>query len=307
MSTQSPSITFLILSLCFVVLSCPAALSQDENSEKPHMRLSRPGTSGPLPPAGQPFTLGVEEGNLGFPELDVGLKNREAQLPVITVAMLANYNLELIVDHSMSMRTMDCPGPLSRWNWCGLQAHDLASQLTPFLPTGLTITPFARQYDVYPHASAQNIAELFDTIGFQLGTRLAEPLSDRLNNYFAQRKKGSKPMLIAVITDGVPVPKYEPQMVVDTLVAATKRMRNPHEVTVVFFQIGGGDRKGKLFLHDLETNLVNYGARYGIVQVISFDRLQQIGLARALVETVQDFAREHTQEPLSNPPSRRDK
>jgi hypothetical protein len=81
-------------------------------------------------------------------------------------------------------------------------------------------------------------------------------------------------------------------MVVDTLINASRQVKDPHEVTVVFFQIGGGDRKGKAFLHDLDTNLVNYGARYDIVQVIPFDHLEQVGLAQALVESIKGFASE---------------
>jgi hypothetical protein len=271
------------------------------------MRLSRPGTSAPLPADNQPFSLGVEEKHLGIPEVDVGLNKREGDLPVISVSLLANYNLELIVDESMSMRTRDCPGFKSRWNWCGAQAHDLANQLAPFVPKGLTITNFARGYDVHPSCSAQNIADLFDNPDFGRGTRLAEPLADRLNNYFAGRRPGSKPMLIAIITDGVPVPQIEPQMVVDTLIRASKLVVDPHEVTVVFFQIGGADLQGKFFLHDLDTNLVNYGARYDIVHVVSFDHLEKVGLAQALVESIQDFARVHrpgAEEPVPAPKKR---
>jgi len=91
----------------------------------------------------------------------------------------------------------------------------------------------------------------------------------------------------------VPVPQYEPPMVIETLMQATKKINDPHEVTVVFFQIGGGDRKGRYFLQQLDNNLVNFGARYDIVQTVPFERLEQIGLAAALVETIKDFASEN--------------
>jgi hypothetical protein len=292
MAPTTYPITFVIAALALIGLGCPDVLAQADNSAPLPMRLSRPGMSVALPGGSQPFSLGVEEKHLGTPEMGVPLNSRESDLPVLSVQLLANYNLELIVDESMSMQTMDCPGFMSRWNWCGAQAHDLANQLTPFVPKGLTITEFAREYGVHPNASAQNIADLFDNPEFQRGTRLAEPLSDRLNNYFARRKRGTKPMLIAIITDGVPVPKVEPQMVIDTLIDASKHMQDPHEVTVVFFQIGGNDYKGKRYLQDLDDNLVNYGARYDIVRIVSFDHLQQVGLARALLDSIQDFARE---------------
>lgn len=121
------------------------------------------------------------------------------------------------------------------------------------------------------------------------GTHLAEPLDHRLKAYFARRKPGSKPMLLAVITDGVPAPQYEPQMVVDTLVAATKQLREPNEVTVVFFQIGASEYRGARFLSELDNGLVGYGAKYDIVRSFSFDQLQRLGLAKALVHSIQDF------------------
>jgi hypothetical protein len=312
----------------FTLAACPLALAQGDPGQRPVTRLARPGEVAPAPSGNQPFTLGAAQNRLATPDLDtalqnrgiptldqgmqnrgtpalglgiqkndfpsigVGMHNKEMDIPAISVQMLAKYNLELIVDQSMSMLTMDCPGFRSRWEWCGGQAQDLAGQLAPFVPNGFTITAFAKHYYVHPNSSAQNVADLFSNPAFGRGTRLAEPLADRLDNYFANRGPNSKPLLIAVITDGVPVPEYEPGAVVETLINASKRVKDPHEVTVVFFQIGGGDRKGKAFLHDLDTNLVNYGARYDIVHVIPFDHLEQVGLAQALVESIKDFAGE---------------
>ncbi|MBS1990793.1 MAG: hypothetical protein JSS86_16170 [Cyanobacteria bacterium SZAS LIN-2] len=300
-------------------LECPAAQAQ---------RLARPGTSAVLPSGQRVFNLGVEAQGQGavtapaasnsdpfagqsgagmfdrgrggaaarFPELNVGLGNREKDLPVLgvkpfSIQLLAKYDLELIVDQSMSMLRRDCPGFSSRWDWCGDQAQELANQLAPYVPSGLTITAFARRFDVHQQASAQNIADLFQNPDFGRGTRLAEPLSDRLESYFARRRPGSKPVLIGVITDGVPTPEIETQMVIDTIIQASRRVKDPREVTIVFFQIGGGDAKGRFFLDHLDRSLLADGARYDIVQTVSFDRLEQVGLARALVDSVQDFAR----------------
>jgi len=293
------------------------------------MRLARPGSSAVMPSGQHVFNLGVEEQHQGggevlrgaaedapfnglrgvgesesmkskFPEVNVDLQNRERDLPIMpvkpfSVQLLSKFDVELIVDHSMSMHKEDCPGDTSRWQWCGMQAHDLAEKLQPFVPSGLTLTSFAHDYEVHKHASASNINDLFESAGFSIGTRLAEPLSDRLENYFAERRPGSKPVLIAVITDGVPTPKkVEPQMVVDTIINAAGRVRDPHEVTIVFFQIGSEDRKGREFLDYLDNALVSNGARYDIVRTVSFDRLEQVGLAQALVDSVKEFARQTT-------------
>lgn len=206
------------------------------------------------------------------------------------VQLLSDYDIELIVDSSSSMNEDDCPGGLSRWNWCGMQATDLARQISPFARRGLTITTFAAKYYVFENSSPSGIAELFSNKFFRIGTRLAEPLDNRLNSFFSRRGPGSKPLLIAVITDGLPHPKEEPQMVINTLIQATHQMKSPNEVTIVFFQIGADDLKGRAFLSYLDTSLVSQGARFDMVRTIPFNHLMQVGLAQSLVESIQEFA-----------------
>jgi hypothetical protein len=211
------------------------------------------------------------------------------QLNAKKAQVLAHYSLELIVDQSLSMHTKDCPNGLSRWDWCGVQAADIATALAPYVPGGITITPFNGSYYIYEHLTTPQIIDLFRNPRFAWGTRLAEPLQARLDTYLSNYKPGTKPLLITVITDGCPVPEPEPEQTKQVLVDVTKRMVDPHQITVVFLQIGGHDSFGTHYLEDLDANLVNYGARYGIVQTKTFDQLQVIGLGEALVDTIQDF------------------
>jgi hypothetical protein len=226
----------------------------------------------------------------GRPIVDV---NPPGRFPIIDVnsplRILANYQLELIVDQSLSMGKNDCPGGLSRWDWCGVQAADLSRAISSFVPEGLTITPFNEGFRVHKNVSPQDIVTLFQTGRRHWGTELAEPLADRLNSFFKNRSKNPKPLLIAVITDGIPVPPPEPEMVIQELVKASKRMSNPFEVTVVFFQIGGNDRFGHKYLQYLDQNLFRDGARFHLVHTFPFEQLQQIGLANALVQTMQTY------------------
>ncbi len=251
----------------------------------------------------KPFTLNAEQkviqDNHLVPEAATADKtpklsdlstNRFALQADQNIRMLADYNLELIVDRSMSMHKPDCPNGLSRWQWCGSQATRLAQALTPYVPNGLTIIPFATEYDVFEHANPQSIEYLFNRMNLQSGTRLFEPLTERLDNYFSHRKPTTKPLLVVVITDGVPVPKFEPELVKRELVEASKKMTSPGEVTVIFCQIGSEDRFGQRYLTELDDNLTNYGARYHFVHTISFDDLQQMGLGPALVASMKIYA-----------------
>ncbi len=124
--------------------------------------------------------------------------------------LLSRYNVELLVDRSQSMNKRDCPGGLSRWQWCGEQAAGLAKTISPLVPQGLTIVPFATEYDVFDHATADNIAELFNTMRLQFGTRLYEPMAEQFDTYFANHTPGKKPLLVVVITDGCHGYKVEP-------------------------------------------------------------------------------------------------
>jgi hypothetical protein len=212
------------------------------------------------------------------------------------VRLLSKYNVELFVDRSQSMNKKDCPGGLSRWQWCGEQASGLANAISPLVPQGLTIVPFATEYDVFDHASAANIETLFSTLPLQFGTRLYEPMAEQFDTYFANHTPSKKPLLVVVITDGVPVPKIEPVLVRQELVAASNRSK-PHEVTVVFCQIGCQDAEGQAYLQDLDQNLGQYGARYDIVHTINFQDLQQYGLGPALAASLQKYAPPPAPEP----------
>jgi hypothetical protein len=249
----------------------------------------------------KPFTLNAQQQGgrlLG----ETGLKTDRLPRPLSTDAnrfnlqanqnsrLLSQYNVELLVDRSMSMHKPDCPGGMSRWGWCGQQAADLARSLDPLVPAGLTIVPFATQYFVFEHASARHISTLFNNVGLQFGTRLYEPLTERLDNYFAHCTPNTKPLLLVVITDGVPVPKFEPGLVKNELIEASRRMNSPTQVTVIFCQIGGDDRFGQRYLTELDQGLVSQGARYHYVHTIQFDDLQAMGLGTALASTIRQYA-----------------
>ncbi len=171
-----------------------------------------------------------------------------------------------------------------------MQATDIAKALEPYLSSGLTLIPFNNGFDVYEHASAKNIVDVFNDHSFILGTRLYEPLSQRLDHFFDHYKPTDKPLLIVVITDGEPWPNPQPDQVRDELVQASQRITKAGQVTVVFLQIGGNDRAGRDYLVDLGQNLTAKGARYQYVHTTTFEELEATGLAHAIISTVEQYA-----------------
>jgi hypothetical protein len=232
------------------------------------------------------FSLNARGGTL-TPRIDTSASPLKGS---VFAKALADFDIELIVDESMSMRRRDCPGQASRWEWCGMQLQNLSNQLEQYTPNGFTLTTFGGAFETYPRARSTELRQLFAFPQFTLGTRLAAPLSARLANYFRWRKPNSKPLLIVVITDGVPAPREEPVRVADTLIDATHKMSSPNEVTIVFFQIGSANRYGRFFLDQMDNALTSNGARYDIVRTVSFEQLQQQGLTQSLISTVRNFA-----------------
>jgi hypothetical protein len=259
-------------------------LSLQATGAEPNLSLRIPRPDNTVPEQ-TPFTLNANK-LAAFVE-----SNREPMLAATvseTSRFLARYDVELIVDASMSMKKPDCPGFMSRWDWCGAQSVALARQLAPFARQGITMTSFNNSFDVYEHQSPEQITNLFARTNLAFQTRLAEPLADRLNDYLVHRQD-SRPRLIAVITDGVPHPREEVQMVIDVLVHASQMLKDPREVTVVFFQIGSRDLPGQQFLFEIDNNLIARGARFDIVQTVSFEHLKQVGLAQGLADAIKNF------------------
>jgi hypothetical protein len=81
----------------------------------------------------------------------------------------------------------------------------------------------------------------------------------------------------------------QPVLVADTLVNASKRIQDPRDVTVVFFQIGGQNRFGRAFLATMDYGLMRMGAHHDFVRTVEFDELQRFGLAQSLVDSVKQF------------------
>lgn len=201
---------------------------------------------------------------------------------------ISRFDLELVIDRSGSMHRTDCPGGMARWAWCGTQANALGIALEPYIARGINVSLFAGDFVVFTNCRSDAIRDIFERQQLQKLTRLSQPLAYFLNTYLNGRTPGSKPLLIAVITDGAPFPVEEGPLAIQTIVDATRRMSNPREITIVIFQVGN-DSAGSAFLMPLRDAVMKKGAAFDIVRCVPFQRLQQVGLAGALAEAIQNY------------------
>lgn len=202
---------------------------------------------------------------------------------------LAEFDLEIVVDESKSMLRKDCPGGISRWEWCGEELSELSKQLAPYVQNGFTLITFASDYEVLENATPEDVIQRFDKRPAATTTRMSMPLNNRFKRL--AKKSNSKPVLMVLITDGVPSPKTEADLVIDSLIAASKQVNNKRDLTVAIFEIGQENQEGKQFIKEIDDDLVKRGARYDIVRSLPFVELERVGLVNALVTVMRDFAK----------------
>lgn len=194
------------------------------------------------------------------------------------LAALSGHDLVLIIDKSGSMQMQDCPGRTSRWQWCADETAELSRAAAGVLKQPLTVSLFSDDFTIFDRVNIDSLARIFRDNRPGGGTNTAYALDDQLERYFRRARNGAtRPVMIAVITDGVP---NDPAGLADVIMAATHRMRAAADITITFLQVG---HEGDGILSGLDQNLVNSGARCDIVNWKNFQQVTGEGIKTALV------------------------
>jgi hypothetical protein len=199
--------------------------------------------------------------------------------------LLSNYEIAIVIDKSGSMNETDCPGGVSRWQWCRDQLLSFTAQISPVFKSGITVALFSSNSQIFKNVGFSVVPDIFSKNVPNGGTYMAKPLSQILDDYFERReqnKGATKKLLIEVISDGEPSDKGE---LIAVISRATAKMVRPDEVRINFLQIGN-ERNGTEALAKLDLRMVgDEGAQFDIVSVESFNTVVAEGLPRALLDT----------------------
>jgi len=207
------------------------------------------------------------------------------QLTRQELAVLGSYDIAIVIDKSGSMGTTDCPGGMTRWDWCREQMLGFARQTSSVFRQGIDILLFSSDFQAFPNTNFNAIKSVFANNRPSGGTQMSEPLEAVFNEHFRKRDQlgNTKKLIVEVISDGEPSDKGQ---VAAAIARATQRMQRPDEITVSFLQIGN-ERDGASALTYFDNNLMRDGAMQDIVDVEPFYIVADQGLSQAILNAAQ--------------------
>lgn len=198
------------------------------------------------------------------------------------LAVLSKYDVVIVLDKSGSMDEHDCPGGMSRWDWCRDQMMSLTAQIGSVFKSGITVALYSSDYDIYRNVDLGYVTRIFGENSPSGGTYTGKVMEAVFDDYFARRASNpnTRKLLVQVVTDGDPSDKGA---LIAAISRASQMISSPGEITVNFLQIGH-EEAGARTLAKLDSNMASEGAKFDIVRVEPFAVVEHEGLPRALAD-----------------------
>ena len=195
--------------------------------------------------------------------------------------LLLSSDIMIVLDHSGSMHTADCPAGNGmaepRLAWCVDELMHLANELGYGLPHGYNLIVFDSQPDVHHIKGPAELKQVLAGLQGGGGTNLAAALDECFRLHTAHPQQ---PLLIAVVTDA----EIDVHSCERSITDATRRFPLPNGVFITLLQIG---HQAELHTQDQLSYLNNLhrngAAAYDAVEGIPFTKVRSDGFGRDIL------------------------
>lgn len=193
----------------------------------------------------------------------------------------------LIIDKSGSMSIIEPKFQKSRWELVQESTLALARKCDQLDANGITVYTFSGKFRRYDNVNASKVEQIFQENEPVGGTNLTAVLQDALNNFLQRKKSNQAPTgeTILVITDGEP---NDRRSVFEIIIQASKCLDADEELAISFMQIGN-DPSATKFLQALDDQLMEVGAKFDIVDTVTFDEMEDLTLTEVLLNAIEDW------------------
>jgi tetratricopeptide (TPR) repeat protein len=241
-------------------------------------------------------------------ELEAELRNGPPHsafvLAAADLATFKNSDVYIILDHSGSMSSRDCPSggdtAVSRLDWTIDELQGFTKSLEQALPHGFTFIPFNTAPQAYTVTNATSLSQLLRSLKSQGGTSLSPALELAFKYH---ERHMNQPLLIAIVTDG----QINVNDVRKTIADATRKFPMPNGIAITFAEVGIAASEGTALLFQMQKRAQQQGspvpplpigleamlnlketanAAYNPCLVVPFKQLRAEGLGRAILRAL---------------------
>jgi von Willebrand factor type A domain len=190
---------------------------------------------------------------------------------------LSNCDLAIIIDHSGSMKTRDCPGFSypgglnSRLEWVVDELMIFANNIMYSMPHGFSLITFDSNPEAFQISNVDELRQVLGSLSSGGGTRLEAAIDKAFSLHQAHR---DQPLLIAVITDGEVNVRESEQVIAK----GTRAFPLPNGVAITILQVGAIAEQTTAPRLQALCNLMPMGAAYDPLTGVPFSRLRRDGL-----------------------------
>lgn len=218
-------------------------------------------------------------------------KTLQGRVDESAAQVLSSYSIVFVVDNSASMGTKDCPGEVSRWQWCRDHIKSLYAEDKGKLEKNISIITFDNNFRSHRNSAPAELTGVFQT-STPTGETMMAPALQEAFSLVARPLDQNRPAVICVITDGRP---SDSDSVKQGLIRQVNGLRNAKLLSIIFIEVGTPER----FLKEIDTELVKQGARQDIISVIPLATADSQGLSKSLAAAVPKLDEKKADKPLS--------